>query len=262
MRPVRLLAVFLLVLSTAAWAGCGATGGDGGKIEGINWVLKSYDSKGTARDVPRGLSIDALFEGAKVSGFSGVNTYQGEYELSGSSLTIGKVASTMMAGPQDLMDIERGYLAGLEQTSSYTADAGTLALLDRNGQKLLVYARGETATLTGGTWNVISYYNGRDGIVSVINGTTLTAVFSDDGVLTGSTGVNDYRATYKTEGQKISVEPPAVTTGNSSPDPAAMQQQADYLAALPLAVSYGMKGDILEMRRPDNGYAVTFERAR
>lgn len=262
MRSIRLLAAFLLVLSTPAWAGCGATGGNGGRIEGVNWVLKSYDSKGTARDVPRGVSVDALFEGGKVSGFSGVNTYGGEYKLSGSSLTIGQVASTMMAGPQDLMDLEQAYIADLQQASSYAADAGTLALLNRDGQKLLEYSRGETAALAGATWNVISYYNGRDAIASVINGTTLTAVFSDDGSLTGSTGVNDYRATYRTEGQKISIEPPAITTGNSSPDPAAMRQQADYLAALTLAVSYGMRGNVLEMRRADNGYAVTFERAR
>lgn len=78
----------------------------GGKIEGIRWVLKSYDSKGSTTTAPLNVSIDALFRGGKLSGFSGVNTYQGLYKLSGSNLSVGQLASTMMAGPKDLMDAE------------------------------------------------------------------------------------------------------------------------------------------------------------
>jgi heat shock protein HslJ len=85
--------------------------------------------------------INALFEGGKVGGFSGVNTYQGSYRVSGTSLSIGKLASTLMAGPQDLMDAEQTYLAALQQTDLYSADPTSLTLFDNAGKRLLVYAR-------------------------------------------------------------------------------------------------------------------------
>jgi len=262
MRASRCIAASVLIASVLAWSGCGTSGGTGGRLEGIRWVLKSYDSKGVTREAPEGVSIDVLFKGGNVGGFSGVNTYHGSYKLSGSSLSIGELASTEMAGPPDLMDNEQAYLAALQRTSSYTADTSSLTLLDQDGKRILEYTKGKTPSLTGGTWEVISYYNGRDGIVSVINGTTLTALFSGDGALTGSTGVNDYRATYKMEGQKISVGPSAITTNRSSPDPAITQQQADYLAALQLAAKYNIQGERLDLLRADGGYAATFELAR
>jgi heat shock protein HslJ len=224
--------------------------------------MKSYDLKGVTKNTPGGVSIDALFEGSTVSGFSGVNTYQGSYKLSGNSLSIGKPASTMMAGPQELMDVEQAYLGALQQTSSYTADASSLTLLDRNGKRILEYTKGKTPSLTGGTWNVISYYNGRGGIVSVISGTRLTAVFAPDGPLTGSAGVNEYRSTYQSHELEISIAQPALTTSNTSTDPAATQQEQDYLAALQLAARYDIRGERLDLLRADGGFAVSFELAK
>lgn len=153
------------------FAGCGGTGG-AGQIEGIHWLLRSYDLEGATRDAPDGVTIDVLFEKEKVSGFSGVNSYQGSYRLSGTNLTIGKLSSTLMAGPQDLMDVEKAYLADLERVESYSTKAAGLSLLDGKGKEILRYAKGTTASLTAGTWTAISYHNGQDAIVSVRSGST------------------------------------------------------------------------------------------
>ena len=144
MRRVCLFVVGLLIMTTAvAGAGCGAAPGEGGRIEGIRWVLKSYDSDGAALNAPAGVEVDVLFEAGNVSGFSGVNTYRGEYKLSGSKLTIGKLASTLMAGPQDLMDLEQAYLSAMERTASFTAEDEELTLFDSDGRLLLEYGKGK-----------------------------------------------------------------------------------------------------------------------
>ncbi len=261
MRTVSLTAVALLVaVALTSGAGCGTSTGGGGRLEGTRWALESYDSGGRAVGVPSGSEVDATFENGRVSGSSGVNTYSGEYVLSGSRLTISKLASTLMAGPQELMDLEQAYLGLLEQTASYTAEDGGLTLFGKNGDVLLEYSKGKAASLTGGTWNVISYYNGRDALTSVINGTALTSVFGKDGAVTGSGGVNTYRASYSTSGKKITIGTPT-TTLMAATDPAVSQQETEFLAALELAVEFEVTGSSLKLLREGGTIAVTYELA-
>jgi heat shock protein HslJ len=262
MRTTCWITVLVLLATALIGAGCSSSGGTGGKLEGVRWVMKSYDSKGVMKNAPGDVSIDALFEGGNVSGFSGVNTYRGSYKLSGSSLSVGQLASTLMAGSQDLMDAEQAYLAALQRTGSYTADPSSLTLFDRSGKKILEYAKGKAPALTGGTWVVTSYFNGRDAITGVINGTRLTALFSSKGALTGSAGVNEYSSTYQSQGQNITIAAPVATTNNTSADAAIAQQEKDYLAALPLAAKYNIQGNRLDLLRVDGGFAVTFELAK
>ena len=46
---------------------------------------------------------------------------------------------------------------------------------------------------------MIGYNNGKQAVVSVTPGTTLTANFGADGMLSGGAGCNDYAASYKTD---------------------------------------------------------------
>jgi heat shock protein HslJ len=262
MKRALCLVVLASMLAGLALAGCGTGGGSGGRLEGTRWMLKSYSVNGALKNIPTGSAVDALFESGKVSGNSGVNTYSGSYKLSGNKLTVGNIASTLMAGPRDLMALEQDYLSNLEKTQSYTAGSDDLTLYDPKGHKLLVYSKGRAAELTGLTWEVISYYNGRDAVTGVINGTTITAVFGTDGAVSGSTGVNEYSAAYKTDADKITVGPPAMKSSNVDGNPDITRQEADYLAALPLATRYEIRGDTLDLFRSGGTLAVTYQRAR
>jgi heat shock protein HslJ len=255
------LAVTVLLLFSLMVSGCGTEGGSGGRFEGIRWMLESYSSGGGMKNVPQGSKADALFERGNVSGNSGVNTYSGSYKVSGSSITIGRLASTMMAGPEDLMKMEQAYLANLDMVASYTAGSAELTLYDTDGKVLLTYSKGKTTKLTGATWSVVSYYNGRDAVTGVINGTRLTALFGNDGTVSGSAGLNDYSATYKADGKKISIGPPALKSDIVDADPAISQQQTDYLAALQVAATYEITGDTLKLLRGDGGIAVNYQLA-
>lgn len=67
-------------------------------------------------------TITAVFaDGGTLSGNSGVNSYNGSYTTQGSDgISIGELNSTLMAGPQDLMDQEVAYLAALKSATKYT----------------------------------------------------------------------------------------------------------------------------------------------
>lgn len=140
-KSLRFSAFLVVALVAPLLVGCGGAG-QGGRIEGIDWTLRSYSSGGRLEAVPSGARVDAKFEAGTVSGFSGVNTYSGMYRLSGDDLDISGVASTMMAGPEDLMDLERAYLSNLEKTVSFRAGTDSLTLLDGDGRELLEYRKG------------------------------------------------------------------------------------------------------------------------
>ncbi len=98
---VTTLAALVLVA-----AGCSASGGTGGTLEGTTWLLKSYDNGSAMVDVPQGVYPDAVFASGKVSGVLVCNSYTGGYTQSGSSLTISALAMTQMACADTSPDVE------------------------------------------------------------------------------------------------------------------------------------------------------------
>jgi heat shock protein HslJ len=108
---------------------------------------------------------------------------------------------------------------------------------------------------------VISYNNGRGGVVSVIIGTELTAKFDDDGTLSGSAGCNNYNTTYEVDGENISIGQTAVTQMYCQDPEGIMEQEAEYLAALQSAATYKIEGDRMTMRTDSDSTVATFQRA-
>jgi heat shock protein HslJ len=264
MKAVRVITVVLIlgfVLCLAlCLAGCGSSGGSGGKIENVNWDLRSYDANGTMTSVPSGVQVTALFKSGRVTGSSGVNTYQGTYKLSGTGdITISKIATTLMAGPPEAMAVEQAYVKALEKAGSYTVDVSGLSLFAKNGTRLLSYEQGKTVSLTSSKWDVTSFFNGASAVTGVMSGTSLTAEFGSNGTLKGSTGVNEYQGSYKVDGSKITITDVKTTTGNQNPTPGVMQQEAQFLAALPLATKYTIKADRLDLLRSSGSIAVTMQ---
>jgi heat shock protein HslJ len=258
MRAGRFIAMLVVLAVALTVVGCGSSGGSGGKIEGINWELRSNSSSGTARAIPSTVAVTALFKTGRISGNSGVNTYSGTYKLSGGSLTISKVATTLMAGPPEAMAVEQAYVAALEKVRSYTSNASGLSLFDSAGKQLLFFVQGKAVTLKG-PWNVVSFFDGGSAVVGVMSGTSLTAEFGSSGVLKGSTGVNEYQGNYKVNGSSIAITGVKTTTGNQNPNPGVMEQEAQFLAALPLATTYTIKGDRLDLLRQGGTIAVVFQ---
>ena len=235
-------------------AGCGGYGGGNTPgIEDTPWQLVS----GKDITISDGVVVSAAFTEGNVFGSSGCNQYRGPYTLDGDSLEIGETAGTRMACPPPADEIERAYLAALVDVASWAIDGEELVLSDAGGNELLRY---EVASITG-KWTVTGVKTG-DAVVSPIVGTELTAVFADDGSLTGSAGCNNYTTSYTADTGDIEIEPPA-STKKLCPEPEGiMEQETAYLAALGAAATYGFNGPTMGVSDSEGKKLITFTRAQ
>lgn len=248
--------VLVTTLTAAMLVGaCSAAGGTGGTIEGIRWIATSIRAEGSLQAVPQNMTVDATFAAGKVAGFGGCNTYTGPASIDGAKLTIGPVTATMMACLEPLSTVEGWYFAALGATASYTATAEKLTLFDKDGKEVVVYQPGPANPLLG-AWIVDGYNDGKSGVVPPIEGTELTATFTEDGTVSGSAGCNQYNGSYTLDGDKLSIGP-LTTTKMACPEPIMAQEQA-FLAALQSAASVAVEADRPVLRTADDAIAVSF----
>jgi heat shock protein HslJ len=248
--------LLVTMLTTVVLLGaCAAAGGSGGTIEGIRWVATSVVVDGSLQAVPAGASADATFTAGTVAGFSGCNTYSGPAAINGSKLTIGPLASTMMACVDPAMSLESAYQKALGTVASYTATADKLSLFDKDGKEVVVYEPGPANAIVG-SWTVSGYNNGQQAVVSPIAGTTLTATFGEDGALSGSSGCNTFNGTYTLDGDAIAIGPLA-TTMMACPDEIMAQEQA-FLTALTSSAKVSVEAGRPVLRTAADAIAVSF----
>jgi heat shock protein HslJ len=169
---------------------------------------------------------------------------------------------TMMACPEPIMKQATDYMTALEAAATYQIQDGTLSLLDADGAVLATFGAQPTS-LAGTSWTVIGYNNGKGGVVSVIIDTEITAVFGEDGTLSGSAGCNNYTAAYEADDDgNISIGPAAATQMMCSEPEGIMEQESQYLAALETAATYRMEGDRMELRTADGAMVANFVMAK
>jgi heat shock protein HslJ len=248
-------------------AACGSTSSDSGAataaadalpLEDTSWGLVSYsDGDGGTVEVPDEVAATARFVDGSVSGSGGCNRFSGPYLLDGDELSIGPVASTMMAcgGPQ--ADVEQAYFLALDATASYRTDASSLTLLDEAGQAVLTFDVVEPVSLTGTEWTATGVNTGTDAVSSVVAGASVTATFGEDGTVSGSAGCNTFTGQYSAEDGVIEIGPLASTKKACEPAEV-MTQEAAFLAAMQNATAYAIDGDALELRDDSGALQVGF----
>jgi heat shock protein HslJ len=251
------LSLGLLILAACASAtlqpGAQVTQASGGDLTGSVWSLAQLNGQ---QLVPT-TSITIIFtSGGKLSGSSGCNRYSGAYTSSGNSFqTTSPLASTMMACPQPIMDQEAAYLNSLAAARTYSVSGSQLILSDSSGKNALVY-QAQEQVLSGTTWQVIAYNNGKQAVTSVLNGSSITLEFGTDGSLSGNSGCNSYSGTYKATGNQITVGPLISTKMACNSPSGVMDQEAQYLVALQSASNYQIEGTGLELRTANAALAV------
>ncbi len=231
-------------------------------LTGSLWTLTSYaNGDGVLQDVLPETEVTAVFgEDGSLSGNAGCNSYNTSYQVDGSSITINEqIASTMMMCPEPVMQQETAYLANLTAPAAYEISGNSLTLTNAEGNAIAVFTVQAATPLTGSAWQVISYNNGHEAIVSVINGTTITAVFGEDGNVSGNASCNNYNAPYQVEGNNITIGMGMSTMMACMEPEGVMTQETAYLAALTTAAVYQIQGDILELRTADGALAVSYQ---
>ena len=198
-----------------------------------------------------------LADASAISGSTGCNRFTGSYEQDGGTLSITLGATTMMACADDLTAQEAAVLMELPKTASFTTSDGGLQLLDDSGAVLLVYAAG-LASLEGTSWQATGINNGKEAVVSTKHTEKVTAIFGDDGTISGSGGCNTYSGPYTTsEPNGITIGPLAATQMACTDDDVSAMEQ-EYFAALAAATTYTIEGDRLTLRDADGATQVSY----
>jgi heat shock protein HslJ len=251
---------FIAIAAAAFLAGCaGEPGAREDPLAGTGWLLDALNGGPVLAEATVTLNFGA---DGRLSGSDGCNQYSTTYTLSGSSLTVSEpIATTRMACPDAIMQQGSAYLEALGKVASYQKQGDKLNLAGADGAALATFSA-QSTDLGGTSWDVISYNNGAQAVVSVMAGTQLTADFGPDGELTGFAGCNDYNSSYVTSGRdKIGFGPVASTRKFCGEPEGVMDQETQYLAALATAATYRIDGDKLEFRTADGAIAASFAKA-
>ena len=146
------------------------------------------------------------------------------------------------------MDQEAQYLAALDMVSAYQFEDDRLILMDSEGRRVVNYQPAKTFALTETIWHLQAYSQGEDAISSTIEGSDLTAIFGEDGSLSGSAGCNNFLGVYEVDGDEIRIELGPLTMMFCEEPEGAMDQESAYLEALETATTYKILGDVLVLK--------------
>ena len=96
------------------------------RLAGTAWKLET--SSADSVDLEK-FDITADFDNGIMSGQAPVNRYTASYTVDGEQFTLGPIAGTRMAGPDDAMVAEAAYLTLLEAVTNVELNGSELALL-------------------------------------------------------------------------------------------------------------------------------------
>ncbi len=224
-------------------------------LAGSAWVLKALPPLDLLDDV----GITLAFEDGQLAGTDGCNRFRGTYSFEDDGIRIGELAGTMMACPDPIMQQASRFTDALGQARGGRLEDGDLLLVDEDGE-LLARFNARSQDLASTQWTVTGYNNGRKGVVSTINATSLTVEFDDAGGLAGLAGCNSYHSSYSADGRAISIGKPASTRKLCPED--IMTQETLFLQALERGTAYRIDGDRLELRDDKDSLQVRARQSR
>ena len=154
---MKALTWMVLLPAAVSLLGCTGTGKDApilitsenaAKISNRQWILKSISTDGGqgVMDLQANMTIVFGADG-KVAGFGSVNRFSGAYSLTRDgrlSWPGPGFVTTRKAGPPELMEKERAYLAALPKTDRAILHQHSLQLQDEGESTLLTFTEAGT----------------------------------------------------------------------------------------------------------------------
>ena len=89
------------------------------------------------------------------------------------------------------MDQEQQYLAALQNSATYEIAGDTLTIRDASGAMQVVAKVNTPAGLSGTSWKVMNYNNGKEAVVALLTGSEISLNFGD-----GRTGERQFRVQH------------------------------------------------------------------
>lgn len=254
-EPIVRSALLLLALSLPPLA-CASTPTGTADLDGTVWTLAALPDQ----DVLPGTTVTLRFEGGRAQGSDGCNSYGAPYQQDGDWFELGEVASTQMACEEEVMDQGGVYLAALDAARTVHRSGDRLTLRDAEGVDVAELVL-QSQSLEGTAWTVTGFDNGKEAVVSVLAGTTLSLSFEPAGRVSGSGGCNQLTGAYLSSGPDLAITNVGATRRMCSEPAGVMEQEAQFVAALPLAAKAQVAGDRLELRTVSGALVVTATRS-
>lgn len=226
-------------------------------LAGTQWVLEMLGSNPPAQGTQATLNF---IDENRVAGTDGCNRFTGAYSVDGATLKLGPLASTMMACEDAVMKQAMAFSQALAGTKTFGVANGRLSLMDESGATLATFTSLST-DLAGTKWVVTNINNGKQAVVGVIEGTTLTVEFDADGKVAGNAGCNNYFGPFTQDKDAIAIGPLGSTMMACETPAGTMDQEAQFLKALESAATTQFDGDMLTLRTKDDAMAVVMRRA-
>jgi heat shock protein HslJ/uncharacterized membrane protein len=106
---------------------------DAAALDGSHWTIASIDG----RPVRTARATELRFEGDRIAGNAGCNSFGGSYRIDRGSLSASRVISTRMACPGPGMEVEGKFLAIIAEPTRLALSGRTLTLSGAKGSATL-----------------------------------------------------------------------------------------------------------------------------
>ncbi|MBR1368938.1 hypothetical protein RJ53_05220 [Methanocalculus chunghsingensis] len=113
-------------------------------LTGVQWRLLSITENGTRTEAIPERAVTATFDGERIGGSGGCNSYSAGYQIDGSMLVIDHPVSTLVycQSPPGLMDRESRFFSLLPKMDLYIIEDGSLTLSSADGDISLSFVSG------------------------------------------------------------------------------------------------------------------------
>jgi hypothetical protein len=221
-----------------------------------SWELSKIQQKDKILSIPKGTNITINFSKDRINGHSAVNTYFGNYKIQNNILILPNVGSTEMAGPQELMDIERKFFDILQSSPKISYDKETLTLSNNKGEIWTFKVLTLEKKLHNTDWRLINMA-GKNMKLQMKNEEQITLSFTENEI-NGNAGINNYFGTYKISSDNISISGIGATE-MAGPDNL-MRIEGEYLALLENVKKIKLINQKTLVLTTDKGKTLTFEK--
>ena len=177
-------------------------------LNGTSWELIQVSRKGKNVVIPKEAKITINFLENEINGFSGINNYSGDYMVKNNFTLSADVATTLMAGPENLMNIEQNFLDILQSFPKISYNGYNASTLTLSNKKEVWTFKVLTLNkkLKNTSWKLLNM-DGKD-ISKLIskNDNNITLSFNENGI-NGNSGINNYFGKYEIVNNNIKVSP-------------------------------------------------------
>ena len=225
-------------------------------LNGTSWELAQVSRKGKNVVIPKEAKITINFLENEINGFSGINNYSGDYTVKNNFTLSADVATTLMAGPENLMNIEQNFLDILQSFPKISYSANTLTLSNKKEVwtfKVLTLNK----KLKNTSWKLLNM-DGKDVSKSISkNENNITLSFNENGI-NGNSGINNYFGDYEIVNNNIKVGPLG-STRMAGPENL-MKVEREFLELLGNSKKVKLSDQKTLVLTTDKGKTLTFEK--